>query len=395
MPRAHPDRPIRVLSIIAGMDARIGGPPQAARHTAIAAARAGIDATLVFPRATGDGPGVTRAIVALEREGVKVHTFRATGLIGQWGPRWGLSPGLAWWVAGHARDYDLIHAHGAWVLGTVLAACLGPLVHRPRVVSPHEGLTRFDIDGSPRRIAKLGKRALSPLLLHGFDRLIMSSALEARESTPEGKPRARCAIVYHAVYDDRAAAPGPRPAPVPGALTLGFIGRFHPKKNLDVILSALALLPETVRLAVAGDGPDADTYHRLALSLGVAARTDWLGFVEGEAKEAFFRGIDLLLMPSVFECFGLAAAEALVRGIPAVVSPATGVAEIVGPHGGGAVCPATPEAIAGAVHALADDPDAYARAASGAVEGATAALSFSAHGAALAAIYRDLLTERR
>ncbi len=280
------------------------------------------------------------------------------------------------------------------MLGTVLAVVAGGLAGRPRLISPHEGLTRFDIEGTPRRITKLGKHLLHPLLLHGFDRFVMSSALEARESTPEGRARARCAVVFHPVYDDRNGAPLPRAAPPPGKLRLGFIGRFHPKKNLDVILRALALLPDGVRLVVAGDGPEAGNYRNLAETLGVGYRVEWLGFVEGEARDAFFREIDLLLMPSAFECFGMAAAEALVRGVPALVSPETGIAEIVARYAAGIECAAMPEAIAGAVHKLADDAAAYARAAAGAAEAATAALSFSAHGAALAAIYAHLVPTR-
>ncbi len=122
----------------------------------------------------------------------------------------------------------------------------------------------------------------------------------------------------------------------------------------------------------------------------MAGRVDWRGFVEGAGKEAFFREIDLLLMPSAFECFGMAAAEALVRGVPALVSPATGIAEIVGPQKAGIVCPATPEAVAEAVRALAADPAAYATAARNAAAAAEAALSFAAHGRALAAIYDRL-----
>jgi glycosyltransferase involved in cell wall biosynthesis len=60
--------------------------------------------------------------------------------------------------------------------------------------------------------------------------------------------------------------------------------------------------------------------RQLADKLGIASRVEFLGSVDN--PEAYMREADLLLMPSRFEGFGLAALEAQLAGLPVVASPA-------------------------------------------------------------------------
>jgi glycosyltransferase involved in cell wall biosynthesis len=201
-------------------------------------------------------------------------------------------------------------------------------------------------------------------------------------------------VLFHPIYDDRAARAVPRLQPIgDDGLRLGFLGRLHPKKNLDVLIAALPRLPEFITLTVAGDGPPelAAAYRKLARELFVEDRVRWLGFVSGAAREDFFRKIDLLCLPSEFECFGMAAAEALVRGIPVLVSPDTGIAEVVGPRRCGVICAAAEGDIAREVNRLSRARGEMAELSQNAAAAAADMLSFSAHGKALAAAYAALL----
>ena len=376
---------------MAGLDARIGGPPLSARNSVIAAARAGIPTTVIYSAPDFAASGIAEAEAALRAEGVEVISFPSRPFFG-FGARWGISIKLMKWLFAHAREFDVIHVHGTWVPGAVLALVTRVIWRRKAVLTPHEGLTRFDVAQTPRPFTKRGKEILKPLFGSFFDMFVMSSALEARESVDE-RVRSRCVVVYHPVYDDRAIPARARAQPLGDkGLRIGFLGRLHPKKNLDLLIRTLPRLSDSITLAVAGDGPPelVAAYRKLAREIAVDDRIRWLGFVEGAGKDEFFRTVDLLAMPSQFECFGMAAAEALVRGIPVLVSPDTGIAEIVGPRNCGIVCPAAVSEIARAINALASKREMLAEYSRNAALAATEALSFSIHGQVLARAYADL-----
>jgi hypothetical protein len=97
----------------------------------------------------------------------------------------------------------------------------------------------------------------------------------------------------------------------PGRCGVGFLGRIDPKKNIDVLLRAIALLPPSFSLVIAGDGQEKLKQQLVALvtELGIQDRVKWRGFVNAHEKDDFFRSIDVLVMPSQFESFGIVAVE--------------------------------------------------------------------------------------
>jgi hypothetical protein len=138
-----------VVRIVAGLDARIGGPPLSARNSAIAAVRAGISTTVVFSAPDLDAPGIAESVSVLRAEGIEVLSFPSSRFFG-FGARWGISTALAKWLRAHARDFDVIHAHGTWVQGAILALFAAKFLGRKSALTPHEGLTRFDVGQSSR-----------------------------------------------------------------------------------------------------------------------------------------------------------------------------------------------------------------------------------------------------
>lgn len=110
-----------------------------------------------------------------------------------------------------------------------------------------------------------------------------------------------------------------------------FLGRLHPKKQVDVLLRAWARLrPQGWQLLIAGGG-EAEYERQLRL---LAKRSDlgnsvrFLGIVEGEAKSALLAGSQLFLQPSLQENFGIAVAEALAHGLPVLTTRGTPWSEI-------------------------------------------------------------------
>lgn len=141
-------------------------------------------------------------------------------------------------------------------------------------------------------------------------------------------------------------------------LYFGRLDIFH--KGLDVLLESIALIAREkpgVELKIAGRGKDADRVAELARSLGIAKNVTLVGAVSDAERNALFAGAVLQLMPSRFEGFGLAAAEAMAAGVPLIASDVGSLPEVVdSPRGGRLVPSENPRALADATLALLDNP---------------------------------------
>ena len=97
------------------------------------------------------------------------------------------------------------------------------------------------------------------------------------------------------------------------------VGRLAAQKNQDVLVRALACLPQA-HLVLAGAGPRRESFHTLAVTLGVDDRLHMLGALPAEDIADLYAAADLFVFPSTWETFGLAAVEAAMVGMPMVVA---------------------------------------------------------------------------
>jgi glycosyltransferase involved in cell wall biosynthesis len=146
------------------------------------------------------------------------------------------------------------------------------------------------------------------------------------------------------------------------------VGRLVAQKRIDALLEAIARLRRQgrpLRLTVIGDGPERGALERLARELGVAGQTRFRGAVPPEQLAEAVGDADVFVFPARGEGFGLAAAEALVLGIPVVAArDGGGVTDIVPPSGAGRlVPPGDPGQLARAIEELMRDPGTRAIAA--------------------------------
>ena len=137
--------------------------------------------------------------------------------------------------------------------------------------------------------------------------------------------------------------PGTAPAPRsvgsggPGCAILS-VGVITPRKGYDVLLRALARLPDLDwTLTIAGaprDTVHAHTLTALAEELGIAQRVTFAGEVVAEALDALWLGADLFALATHYEGYGMAIAEALKRGLPVAVTDGGAAAALVTPESG-------------------------------------------------------------
>jgi glycosyltransferase involved in cell wall biosynthesis len=141
------------------------------------------------------------------------------------------------------------------------------------------------------------------------------------------------------------------------------VGRLVPQKRIDVVIEAMARLREQGReatLTIIGEGPLRSALEERAAQLGVADTTRFLGEVEPSRLSGAIGNADVFAFAAESEGLGLAAAEALMLGIPVVATEGGGgVKDVVPTRGAGRVVPeGNPAAMADAVAELIDDPDA-------------------------------------
>jgi glycosyltransferase involved in cell wall biosynthesis len=138
------------------------------------------------------------------------------------------------------------------------------------------------------------------------------------------------------------------------------VARLTRQKRLDLALRALALVRDPqLRLTVIGDGPERASLEALRDRLGLTSRVRFLGARSPSEVAETLTETDLALFPAREEGFGLAAAEALMAGVPVVAcEDGGGVLTVVPASGAGRRARPQPESIAHAIEELLADDSA-------------------------------------
>jgi len=222
-----------------------------------------------------------------------------------------------------------------------------------------------------------------------FDRIVVHTRSGAEQLAGFGVSRERVVRIPHGTFD----APPAASIEPPTGRSLLFFGLIRRYKGLDVLVRALAQVPDA-RLVVAGDPLDPiEPIRALAGELGVSDRIDWrLGYLPQEEVEALMREATLTVFPyRSTESASGALATALGHGRPAVVTDVGALGDTVRDYEAGLVVPPEdPDALADAIASLLDDAAALERAYRG-TEAARRGLSWDAIAEAHEQLYADLL----
>jgi glycosyltransferase involved in cell wall biosynthesis len=110
------------------------------------------------------------------------------------------------------------------------------------------------------------------------------------------------------------------------------VGRVVYEKGLYVLLRAMPLIlaqQSSVKVVVAGKGPELDALRSLAWDLDVGEKVLFTGFISDEDRDRLFKIVDCAVFPSLYEPFGIVALEAMAAKCPVVVSEVGGLQDVV------------------------------------------------------------------
>ncbi len=213
---------------------------------------------------------------------------------------------------------------------------------------------------SPRALAPDRKfRLLYALLRRSCDRFVATAPSLARAMEQAGADPARLAVVPNPLPIELRQAPPVRRGE--GA-TVGVVARLEPQKRIDLFLEVLAELRRrgaTCSGLVVGDGSRRAALAARCHALGLEGCVELAG--EQEDVVPWLDRMDVFLVTSKSEPFGIAAAEAMARGVPVVAMPCPGGLRDLAARGGLLLPDREVAAAAAAVARLLDSPEERAR----------------------------------
>lgn len=118
----------------------------------------------------------------------------------------------------------------------------------------------------------------------------------------------------------------------------GYVGALIGRKRVDLLLRSLAAMVaprDSWMLEIHGDGPDKEALKLLAEVSGISDRIRWCGSFSSSHVAGRIAGLDALVLPSDFDGWGVVINEALLCGVPVVVSDQCGASCIPRRHGWG------------------------------------------------------------
>jgi glycosyltransferase involved in cell wall biosynthesis len=216
------------------------------------------------------------------------------------------------------RLFDVVHSPTPLLL---------PSRHARSIVTIHDLFFLEQPDATEREIRRDYARLVRSHAKRADAVITVSETTAADVESRLSIPRERIHVVHHGV-DDRFKDRGPSGTnaneDASATKYLLAVATLEPRKNLPTLLEAISLLIRRGwggRLKIAGgNGVDTERVHRTIERLGLSDVVERLGYVGAAELPALYRRARALVMPSLWEGFGMPLLEAMASGVPIVAS---------------------------------------------------------------------------
>jgi glycosyltransferase involved in cell wall biosynthesis len=379
---------MKALHVIPSIGPLRGGPSVAAIAMCRALADEGVECHIVCTNDNGD------QVLDVPTGEWVMHQGVSTWFLQRISPSWRplrefqIGKGFSPWLARHAGGYDILHVHALFSHLSSAAMSFARRQGIPYILRPLGILEGYSLGRSAWK-----KRAFLALFdganIRGASAIHLTSRLEEEVSLiPGTAPKWIVPLGVDMPSCPPAAGIGDPPQIV-------FLSRWHEKKRIEMLIEALRELRDLdwhLVLAGAGETELTARIHSLIRKHGLETRTSFPGFVAGPEKVQLLREADLFVLPSASENFGIAAAEALAAGVPAIVSRHVALADEIESARAGWICGDDAGLLAAALREALGDPDERRRRGQGAAQLARSTFSWKSCAERLIAGYRSILS---
>jgi glycosyltransferase involved in cell wall biosynthesis len=275
---------------------------------------------------------------------VLVRRYDPIFAMGEFGAFW---PGFAPKIL--ESKYDIVHSHSFRHPHTDLSAMAGRTRRSRCVLTGH---SPFHPQGvrSPlaRGLTPVYDGLMAPFTLRAFDRIIAVTESEAKSMVELGAPARRVAVIPNGVEDENFAHP---PSTdflsrhgLEGKRLVLYLGRINKTKGIDILLNAfkkVALAIPDAALVIAGPASSTQeleyqgALYSLASGLGIRSNVIFTGRLSSEDKQVALESCSLLVLPSLYEPFGIVLLEAMAHSKPVVSASTDGPSSIITPGSNG------------------------------------------------------------
>jgi glycosyltransferase involved in cell wall biosynthesis len=236
------------------------------------------------------------------------------------------------------ESFNVVHLNSTNTLPGVISACLSK--KKPKTIFTVHGLSVLDKNYKASSLVKIIFKLYFKIFLYFIDKIVFVSKYNLIESAKQGIAKDGL-VIYNGLNIDqnyfldhlkaRQALTSFSKIDLSDNYLIGSIGRLATQKNYDFLINIwpeIKKIKTNAKLIIIGEGPERNKYESLIKKLNLVNDI----FLSGELKDAscLLKGLDLFILPSIYEGLSISLIEAILSDIPVLASDVGGNSEVIG-----------------------------------------------------------------